>query len=339
MLVYDLVDQQELVEFVRQVPLPEFSLVRWLPNRDIRDLEYRFLKGNLLDQDVAPYRAFDTEAAIGKRPGVSRVSGELPPLSKKMRLGEEARLRLEQLNTGSAAGLADQIFDDAANLVRAVQARLELARGNALYDGKVTIAENGLVATIDFGMSGSHKVAPGILWSTVATATVLADLLTWRALYITDNGVAPGAIVTSNRVLGYMLRNAEVRTLASSVAGTPAVVSQETLRQVLAIHGLPPVETYDTVVRVDGVATRPIPDDRLLMLPAAGGPPLGNTFSGITAEALELRQAGQMVAGAEAGIVAVVDKTFDPVATWTKAAAIAVPVVANPDLVISADVL
>jgi hypothetical protein len=38
------------------------------------------------------------------------------------------------------------------------------------------------------------------------------------------------------------------------------------------------------------------------------------------------------------GLVSVVEKTFDPVATWTKSAAVALPVLVNPNLSFSADV-
>jgi hypothetical protein len=50
---------------------------------------------------------------------------------------------------------------------------------------------------------------------------------------------------------------------------------------------------------------------------------------GTTAEA---GQAAYGLAGNEPGIVAGTLETFDPVALWTKAAAIALPVVVNPNL-------
>jgi hypothetical protein len=160
----------------------------------------------------------------------------------------------------------------------------------------------------------------------------------WLETYVATNGVAPGSILTSTRVISNLLRNAEIRTLAGSLSGTPALVTPETVSAVFSAFGLPPMQTYDTQVRVAGVATKVIADDRLIFLPPAGEP-LGNTFYGITAEALELREAGQIVSTQMPGVTAVVDKTFDPVATWTKASAIALPVLANPSLILTADVL
>ena len=337
-LIYDMVDPQELLGFVRTLSFPQFTLDGILPNRPIDDLEYRFLRADLVDQDVAPYRAWDTEAPIGKRQGLARVSGELPPLSKKIRLGEEERLRLRALESGNQAPLIAQIYDDAANMTRAVQARVEMARGQALYDGRVTINENNMVAEVDYGIPSGNRVTPAVLWSVVATATPVADVRGWVEAYVALNGVAPGYALTSTRVVSNLLRNAEIRTLASSAAGTPAMVTPETVSAVFTAFGLPAIRTYDTQVRVDGVATRVIPDDRFILLPPTGEP-LGQTFYGVTAEALELRSEGQIVGTQAPGIVAVLEKTFDPVATWTKAAAIALPVIANPALIVTADVL
>lgn len=339
-IIYDLVEPDLLVEYARQVPTPQFTLNAFLPNRNIRDIEYRFSKAALADQDVAPYRAFDAEAAIGKRQGIARVSGELPPISKKMRLGEESRLRLEMLRTGDNAAVVDQIFDDAANMVRAVQARIELARGAALYDGRVVINENGVQATVDFGIPAQHRnpaLANGP-WTDPATATPLTDLLAWQQIYLDTTGVQPGAILTSTARMADLMRNEELRALAGVGATIPTIMTQVNVNAIFQAHGLPPITTYDTTVRVDGVATRVIPADRVIFLPPAGEP-LGATFYGVTAEELELRGAGvQFAGGGEGGIVAVVDRTSDPVATWTKAAAIALPVVANADLLLTADV-
>lgn len=337
-LIYDMVDPQELLGFVRSLAFPNFTLDQFLPNRPIDDLEYRFMKADLVDQDMAPFRAWDTEAPIGKRQGLSRVTGELPPLSKKIRLGEEERLRLRALESGNQAPLIAQIYDDAASMTRAVQARIEKARGEALYDGKVVINENSMQATVDFNIPAGNRVAPATLWSVTATATPVTDVRTWVEAYVALNGIAPGVALTSTRVVSNLMKNAEIRTLAGSLAGTPAMVTPETVGAVFAAYGLPPFVTYDTQVRVDGVSTRVIPDDRVVFLPPAGEP-LGQTFYGVTAEALELRSEGKIVATQAPGVVAVLEKTFDPVATWTKAAAIALPVIANPGLIITADVL
>lgn len=335
--IYDLIDPQELLGFVRGLNFPQFTLQEILPVEPVDDIEYRFLRNNLVDVDSATFRAFDAESPIAKRQGVTRVSGELPPISRKIRLGEEERLRRDALRGGSGQQrLIDQIYADARNMARSVHARLERARGEALYDGSIAINENGVQGTVDFSRAATHEVVAGTVWSNAA-ALIVSDLSTWRDTYVaTNNGLQPGSILTSTKVVGNMLRNDQVRDLATDRTSGP--VARTGLDALLEAHGLPPVRVYDTQIRIGGVATRVIPDDRVIFLPPADEP-LGGTLVGTTAEAMELAEASQVTEEQLPGLVAVIDKTTDPVAVWTKAVAIGLPVMANPDLTFVADVL
>jgi hypothetical protein len=341
-LIYDLADPQELQGFVRAAFGEEernsFVLSQFLPNLNIDDIEYRIARGTLRDQDAAFVRSWDTESPIGNRQGVERILGELPPISKKIRLGEEERLRRRALERGSNTQLVDAIFDDAANMARAVAARIEMFRGEALHAGSLTINENGVNQTVPFGRAAGHtNVAPGILWSSTATATPIQDEQAWVTTYNDENGINPGVAITSTRVVNYLLLNAQYRSMAAQNGITPAFLSLNGLNQIRSTYDLPPIVKYDVKVRVNGTATRVIPDDKFIYVPPAGEP-LGRTFFGTTAEALELVGANQINVDQSPGLVSVVEKTFDPVATWTKAAAVALPVLVNPNLSFSADV-
>lgn len=312
----------------------QFTLSRWLPNRQIDDLMYRFTRGGDGLTEAATYRAYDTESPIGKRPGISRVTGELPPISRKIRLGEYDRLRQRRADNA----IRDAILADATRMVRAVAARFEMARGEALYTGKLSLNENGVIATVDFGRNAGHTVAPGTLWSNTTTATPVADLLSWQQTYTDDNGSEPGVILTSTRIVGYLLRNSDIRGLLAANGTTPSIATRTGLNAILNAYGLPPIETYDAKVTVNGVATRVIPDDRVLFLPAPGpNTDLGATLLGTTAESME-PDYGLDNEADQPGIVAGAYSTKDPVAVWTKAASIGLPVLANPDLSFCADV-
>lgn len=345
-LIYDLAEPQELVGFVRAIADEQernrFVLSQFLPNKTIDDIEYRITKGDTTDEDAAKIRAWDTESPIGDRRGLSRLMGELPPISKKIRLGEEDRLRRQALErNGDIRPLVDAIFDDAAKMTRAVTARIEMLRGEALANASIAIDENGVAQTVDFGRDASLEVDMATdfseYWSNTA-ATVVQDVRSMVDVYRDLNGVDPGVILTSTTAISNLLRNAEIRTLASSLSGAPSIVSRETLNAVFSAFGLPPFVAYDVKVRVDGVATRVIPSNLALFLPPASEP-LGNTLLGTTAEALELAGASQVGVDQAPGLVAVVEKTFDPVATWTKVAGIALPVLGNPDLTAKLQVL
>lgn len=335
----DFIPPVELTGYVRaaqaDMDVNAFTLSQFLPSQPIDDLEYRFTKGGEGLVEAANYRAYDAESQIGKRPGVTRVSGELPPISRKIRLGEYDRLRQRKLDPA----ITNAIMDDAERMARSVAARVELARGEALYSGKMVINENGVIATVDFGRTAGHTVAPGTLWTNAASATPLADIMSWRDTYVATNGSEPGVALTSRRVLALLMRNAEIRNLVfPGGSQQPDIVSQDSVNTVLRAYGLPAIQTYDVQVRVGGSAARPIPDDRFLLLPAPAsedGNQLGKTLWGTTAESLEPDYG---LEGDEPGIVAGAYSTKDPVALWTKAAGIALPVLANPDLTFCADV-
>lgn len=314
-------------------------LAQWLPDRLVDDLEYRFSKGGEGLIDAAQIRTYDAESGIGRRPGTTRVSGELPPISRKIRLSEYDRLRLRQ---DSNALIRNGLMDDGMRMARAVTARVDMLRGEALYKGKLQIDENGVVATVDYGRDASLTTTAGTVWSDTANADILTDMLTWRDLYIAFNGAQPGAILTSQRVVNYMLRNQKLRDLAASNGHSPAILSLAFLNAMLSDYGLPTIYIFDAQVSVAGVATRLIPDDRFLFLPAPvastdwENAPLGATFWGTTAESLEPGYG--IEPGEEPGIVVGSYKTEDPIAQWTKAAAISLAVLANPNLSFCADV-
>lgn len=340
-LIYDLVDTQELNGFVRGIQQEEernrFVLQNYLPNDFIDEMEYRVPRGQHQDQDAAPVRAWDTEAPIGTRQGFARLMGELPPVSKKIPVTEEERLRRRALERGNNQALEDAVYDDAANLTRSVLARVEMFRGEALHSGQIVINENGVRQAIPFGRKASHSVAPATLWSTTAAADPVRDIMAWVAVYITTNGVAPAFILTSTEVVANLLLNASIRALAGTVAGAPGIVTVDTLQSILRAFGLPPIVTYDVMVRVNKVATRVIPANKVILMPPANEP-LGATLWGTTAEALVLTGAQEIAVDQAPGLVAVTMASYDPVHTWTKVASVPLPVLPNPDLTLTATV-
>lgn len=309
----------------------QFTLSRFLPSRTIDDLQYRFTRGGLGLADSATVRAYDAESPIGKRPSLGQVTGELPPISQKIRLSEYDRLRVRRSNDG----IVNAIYNDAEAMVKSVAARVELARGEALYKGKIQLNENGVIVDIDFGRAAGHTVTAGTAWTDFTNATPLTDLLAWMATYRAANGISPGVILTSPRVVMLMMQNAQMRGILYPGSSGPNIVSQDAVNAGLAAFGLPQVITYEAQVNVNGVATAVIPDDRLILLPPVGSEELGATLWGTTSESLEPEY---NLAGDEPGIVVGSYSTKDPVAVWTKAAAVSLPVLANPNLSFAADV-
>lgn len=355
-MITDLVDPVELTEYVRafndETLRARFVLDQVLPNRLLDDLEYRVRSGGLTDVDVAEFRAWDTPPPMTGRPGITRKRGELPPVSRQIPLLEEESLRLRAMQTGSTNPIVDAIFDDAARMTRAVQGRIELARGDVLTDGIVTINENGVNLTVDYGVAAGHLpvLAGANQWTVAnaATATPITNLLAWLDTYKTDTGLMPRGILMSRTRFAALAVNAEVRAYAQAGASTaPARVNLATIQQVFAEFGIPPLlglgadptgdPFYDVSVRVNGVLTPVIPVDKVVFVPPADEP-VGNTFYGLTAEAVRLIERNLIVAQDAPGVVALAFQNDNPVQTFTLATAIALPAVINPELIFTADV-
>ena len=340
---WDYIDPVQLTGYVREVPGPRnYTLNQFLPDRYIGDIDVAWDIVNKTNR-AAMFRSYDAETPTGKRDSFSRARVSLPPIGQKTVVGEYERLKLEQIRSGGDPRnrIVEAIYDDADINTKAVLARMELARGDVLTDWKFTLAgENGLTIEADFGMPSGYNPTPSTLWSDHTDSDPISDLQAWVQTYTDTAGQAPGRMLTSRTVVGHMLMNAKVRTYLSSLAGAPQMVTRAQLNSVLDAFELPPIATYDTSIDVDGSATRPIPSDRVALLPTTASD-LGFTAWGVTAEALEL--AGQQNPGltfAEApGLVGVVLRDGDPVRVWTKVTAIAMPVITEPRLLLVADVI
>lgn len=339
-LNFDLVTPEELTGYVRTIPFGDLALSRILPDRSVADTEFRYTVGNMVDVEAAQYRTFDTPAPIGTRPGTSRKRGAIPPISRKMVVTEEEILRLRFMETGDPSGIIRQIYDDAHTLTRGIQVRLELARGEAINTGKLSLNENGVVATVDYGRLAGHNVVltGTALWSDTTNSVPVTNLRAWVQTYIDNNGVRPGAILMSNAAVSNLLLNAQVRAMVANNQGVnPVLVTRDQLNAVLGSFDLPPIVVIDTKYNVAGTMVPVLPANRVVMVPPTSEP-LGHTLFGVTAEAMRLAGIGRLAASVAPGIVAVVEDTFDPVHTWTKAAGLALPLLANPNLTFGATV-
>ena len=332
-ILNDLIPPEVLTGFVREVPGPAtWNLNEVLPDRQIGDIEAAIDVVTRTNR-AATFRAYDAETPIGVRDAFSRNTVELPPLGQKTLMTERDRLLLQQLQTGgfNDTPLVSRIYDEAATNARAVLARMEVARGDALVDGKVTIAENGLSLEADYGLDPSHVVTAPVLWTDATNADPLNDLINWTNQYIDDVGEPPGYLRVSRQVLTNMLRAESIRQLVSTLVGRPTVVSRATLQQELDAHGLPTIVEYNTRIEVGNAVVYPIPTDVAILTPANPSD-LGYTAWGVTAEALELASGTNPQLSIEdaPGMVGVIERTSDPVRIWTKAAAVGMPIITDP---------
>jgi len=331
----DYIEAAELTGYVRaaleDLPQNAFGLAQYLPNTPTDDIDFRANVGGGGLAKAAAFRSYDTESPITGRKGITTIQGELPPISEKRRLSEYDRLKLRNLDDA----VRNQIMDDAVDLAKAIHTRIEIARGDALMLGKVEIAENELALTADFGRAANHTQTAATRWD--AGGDPIEDLLAWVAVYVATNGIRPGEMLTSEQVVASLMRNETIRAYVLPPGSTQNIVTRDALNALLQSFGLPSISTYDVQVDDGNGGARSILDPkRILFLPPAGNK-IGETLWGVTAESIDERY--QIDAAEAPGVVVGSYSDNDPVARWTKASAISLPVAPNSNLTLSGLVL
>jgi hypothetical protein len=322
---------------LRDYQVNQFTLHEFLPDNHVNDLMYEFTHGGGNLVDAAVYRNFDAESDIGKREGGARMYGQLPPISRKIPQGEYERLKRRGIDTGRAE-LRSALESDAEILAQGLAARVELARGEALFNGSITLAENNVSATVDFGRTAGNTVTAGTLWDSATTAPVADDLTAWMEYYLTLNGFMPGRVLMPRRVFNIMRRADQMKNIiytnSSKVGSSLPSLTASQLREALSMDDYPEPILYDAQVNVNGTSTRVTPANKILFLPPANVK-VGETLWGSPIESADPRYG---LAGVEAGVAVGAYYTEDPQVLWTRATAIVLPIVGNPDVTMTATV-
>jgi hypothetical protein len=304
-----------------EVATPQnFTLSDYLPDRNNASLDYNFNLNQLNLSEAASFRAWDVEADFGDTVGSQSVSGKLPPISRKMRVGEYDTL-VQQI--GGSDILGGTLDGYAGRLGNQIGARVELARGQALETGSVVINEGKLKFTISFQRNSSHTVTAATVWSTI-TADVIGDLTTWRAVYVADNGSAPTTALISTAIMTALQKNTGIISAALG-RGTdlPSLISQDAVRSVFAAYGFGNIVVNDEQVTFGGAATRVINSNKFVWLGSA----LGGTDWGVTAESINSKYG---IAPAERpGVFAAAFDDNDPEGKYVLASAVVLPVLEN----------
>lgn len=332
----DVIDPATLTGYAREAlaeqEVRKGSLARWLPNRDVADIIVRFVAGQAGLVPEASYRAYDAAPEIGTRPGGKRVNIELPPVGQNLPVSEYEQLRLRN---AADKTLLKEILATTRRVVQAVSDRVERLRGEVLVTGIATIPELSPQGD-DFGRKAAHNVTAATLWS--GSADILEDFEAWKQLYSDTNGVDPGTILTSSRVISAIAGNPAFQT--QLVNGRARRASIDDVNTILTGLDLPTLTAYNRRTSNGRV----IPDDRLLFLPEAvettdwEGTELGATFWGQTLTSQDADYA--IEDGAEPGIVVGAYKAEKPpMIAEIISDAIALPVLANADLSLVAKVL
>lgn len=342
--LWDVVTPSDLTRFSRRLITESPLQQQMILNQLLPDVINRSNKVRVRELTrtltAARFRVWNAANYIGKRPFTLSITElELPPLGQKIEITESDVLR-RAIETPQDPEVLAIIYDDTTTNVRATLARMELARGDLLTDGVVTIDENGIRGLeADFDLDDSHLPTADIDWSD-PDALILDEEEAWIQQMVDDGSPGAEKAVASRRIVNFMRKNSQVKaSLNNNANASVPDLSVAQLNDVRVNHDLPPITIYDTKIDVDGSLVRPIPDTKFIIL----GPDAGETQWGLTAQALEAASGNSDPAFTRADAPGIFTGAYkdsgESVSRFTSTHAVGLPVLFNKARLLSAEVL
>lgn len=333
---------EDTITFTQQTPLPSNNaLTQMFPTRRYMTDEVDFATITQTNR-AAKFRNWDGSYWVAPRDTGAEKRVRMLPLGGQLGVGEYERRQMEFSRYGGTIQsiLVDAIYNDLTNLTRYVQNRVELAWGDVLSDGVLTINENGVQQQVDYAIPSGQLVTAATLWSDTANSDPLADLIAWYDVYVATNGAGPGQFLASLTTIRQLQSNTK---LINAIKGAQTGATHVTLPEIsglFASYGLPPLtmdSVYNSFFDVDGSTTRPIAANKFLFLPSDLST-LGFTAWGTPTTVMELNANNVQVEQA-AGIIGIlVREEQPPFQKRTFVDAVALPVLADPRKILVATV-
>lgn len=286
---------------------------------------------------MAQYHAFDTEANTTFRIPVDTHSIEKGLIKVKINQTE----RLNALIRAGVRGneeLYNYVLNDGMRLADQVFTRSKVAKNEVMASGKMTIKENNLNLTIDYGVPASHTAYTLDLSASADVAAQIQQIID-DAL---DKGVVINGMMTSKRNLTKMRNNSTLQTAINGNIGAGALVRSDALEAYLADEfGIMQIVTNDLTYaasakigangRPSVTTSRYYPLNKVTFFATNVGGRLG---VGLWGDPPEVEASRFMNVGtSEVSPYVYVSQWAenDPAVLWTKASGLFVPVLYNPE--------
>lgn len=334
---------EDVITYTQGVPLPSNNkLTQMFPRRPFATDEIDFATITKTNR-FAQFRNFDGSFWVAPRDTGAEKRVKMLPLGGKLSVGEYERRQIEFAKVGGTIQsiLVDAIYDDLDNLTTYTYNRLEMAWGDVLTDGVLTINENGVQQQLDYAIPANQVVTAPVLWSDTANSDPLTDLVNWYDVYVALNGSGPGQFLCSLTTVRSLQHNTK---LINAIKGAQTGVTNVTLADISALfnsYGLPSISmdsVYNSFFQNDAGATvRPIPANKFMFLPGDLNE-LGFTAWGTPTTVMEMLDSGVQVETASGVIGMIVKADEPPFQKSTYVDAVALPVLADPRKILVATV-
>ncbi len=285
---------------------------------------------------MAQFHGFDTESKTTFRVPIDTHNIEKGLI--KVKINQSERMR-ELLRSGVQNDeMLDYVLNDGIRLADQVVTRSKVAKNEVMATGKVTIKENGLDLTVDYGVP-EENTSLNLDLSTEADVPAQIQAIIDKA---SESGVVITGILTSRRNLTKMRSNKAVQTAVNGNIGAGAIVRNSAFEAYLLDEfGINTVIANDltygssSTIGADGrpviTTNRYYPDDKVTFFATNPGGKMGTGLWGNPPE-LDATQAMDVgVSGVSPFVYVSQWAEKDPAVLWTKASALFIPVLYNPN--------
>ena len=286
---------------------------------------------------MAQFHGFDTETQATFRVPVDTHNIEKGLIKVKINQSERLRAIMRAGVQGDDA-IYDYVMNDGIRLADQVFTRSKVAKNELMATGKVTIKENNLNLTVDYGVPASQTAYTLDLAADADIDGQIQDIIDDA----TDKGVTITGMLTSKRNITKMRKNGTLQTTILGNVGAGALVPRTALEAHLEEEfGIEQVLTNDLTygasakIKADGkpqiTTKRYFPEDTVTFFATN---PAGRIGVGLWGDPPEL-DVPQFMPSAQSEVSPFVYLSQwienDPVVLWTRASALYMPVLYNPN--------
>lgn len=295
---------------------------------------------------MAQFHGFDTESQKTFRVPIDHHNIEKGLIKVKIDQSERMRALFRNGVQGDTA-IYDYVINDGVRLAEQVITRTKVAKNEILYSGKVTIKENNLDLTVDYGVPANHLNLT--LDFGAGAAKSIPDQIQDIVDAATAIGVTLNGIYTSKSVISKLRQNGAIQKAINGALMEGQLVSRSALEAYLSDEfGIDQVITNDLqygASAVIGANDRPqvtlaryYPQDKITFFATGLVGRLGTGLWGDAPE-LDVEQLLATRTSSESPYICITQwAEKDPSVLWTKASTLFMPVLYNPNSLFVASV-
>lgn len=285
---------------------------------------------------MAQFHGFDTESKTTFRVPVDTHNIEKGLI--KVKINQSERLRELTRSGVRNDAMFDYVLNDGIRLADQVVTRTKVAKNEVMATGKVTIKENNLDLTVDYGVPSAQTAFTLDLSADADIPAQIQEIIDAAA----DTGVVITGMMTSRKNITKMRNNSSIQTAVNGNVGAGALVRASALNAYLEEEfGIARVITNDLTYGASatiGDNGRPVvttkryfPDDKVTFFATNPGGRLGIGLWGDPPEV----DVGRFMSVSGSGVSPYVYVSqwaeTDPAVLWTKASGLFMPVLYNPN--------